>query len=75
MLSVSRLYSISDRLINDYEALGGMKSSTDNQSTQGKPAPVPFCPGRSGGKAVTNSLSYGMATLQILEHGKTCGYF
>jgi hypothetical protein len=46
MLSVSSICSISAKLINDEEAVDGMKISTDKQSTQRKPAPVSFCPAK-----------------------------
>jgi hypothetical protein len=38
--TVSKLYSINDRKINDYGAVGGMRI----ESTQRKPAIVPLCP-------------------------------
>jgi hypothetical protein len=43
-LSVSRLYSISDRMSNEYGAVGGMRIGRGSQSTPRKPAAVPFCP-------------------------------
>jgi hypothetical protein len=35
ILSVWRLYSISDRIINEYEAVGGMRSDRENKSIGG----------------------------------------
>jgi hypothetical protein len=43
-LSVLRLYSIGDRMINEYGAVGGMRIGRGNWSTSWDPAPVPFCP-------------------------------
>jgi hypothetical protein len=42
-LSVSRLYSISDRMINEYGVVGWMRIGRGDWSTRRKPAPVPFC--------------------------------
>jgi hypothetical protein len=44
MLSVSRLYSIDDRMIDEHEAVCGMKIGRGNRCTRRKPAPVPLCP-------------------------------
>jgi hypothetical protein len=46
MLSVWRLYeySMADRMINECEAVCGMRVSWGNWSTFRKPAPVPLCP-------------------------------
>jgi hypothetical protein len=44
MLSVSKLYSICDGLINEYGAVSDTKISRGNQSTWRKPAPVPLGP-------------------------------
>jgi hypothetical protein len=41
-LSVSKLYSVDDRMINEYEADGWMKTGRGNQSNRRKPAPVPL---------------------------------
>jgi hypothetical protein len=59
---------------DDCGAIGGMKIGRGNRSTRRKPAPAPLCPpqiphdqtrarnpGRRGGKAATNRLSYGAA--------------
>jgi hypothetical protein len=40
--SLSRLYIIDDRMINEYGAVGGMR--TGRGSTRRKPAPVAHCP-------------------------------
>jgi hypothetical protein len=44
MLSVLKLYSIRDGLINDYRAVSEMKISRGNQSSWRKPAPMPLGP-------------------------------
>jgi hypothetical protein len=42
-LSVSRLYSAGDGMVNEYGALGGMRTSRGNRSTRIKLPPVPQC--------------------------------
>jgi hypothetical protein len=42
-LSVSRLHSIADRMINEYGGAGGMRIGMRNESTRRKPAPVQLC--------------------------------
>jgi hypothetical protein len=42
-LSPSGVYSINNRMIKEYGAVGGIRIGRGNQSTRGKPAPVPFC--------------------------------
>jgi hypothetical protein len=42
-LSVWRLYSVGDRLINEYGAVGGMGTEGGNRNTRRKPVPVPLC--------------------------------
>jgi hypothetical protein len=44
LLSVSRLYSIDDKVINKYGAVGGMRVDRWKQSIQRKPVPVPLSP-------------------------------
>jgi hypothetical protein len=80
MLSLSGLYNIGDRVINEYGALGEMGIGKGNQSTERKPASVPFCPLQiphdmtwdqtwaQQGKLVTNHLSYRMAILMSKQN-------
>jgi hypothetical protein len=42
--SISKLYSINDKMVNTYRAAIGMTLGRGNQSTQRKPAPEPCCP-------------------------------
>jgi hypothetical protein len=44
MLSVSKVYSIDDRMINVYGAAVGIIMGRGDLSIQRKPAPVPLCP-------------------------------
>jgi hypothetical protein len=44
MLSVSKLYSVDDVVIDEYGAAGGVKIGRGNRSSRRKPASVPFCP-------------------------------
>jgi hypothetical protein len=44
MLSVLRVNSISERIINEYGAGGEMRNGIGNSGTQKKTCPVPFCP-------------------------------
>jgi hypothetical protein len=44
MLSVMRLFSVDDRMINGYGTAGGMRIGREDQSTQRKPTSVPLCP-------------------------------
>jgi hypothetical protein len=70
-LSVSGLCSVNDRMINEYEAGGGMKIGRGDQSTWRKPAPESLCPLQIlydltwatavRSQPVTNCLSHGMA--------------
>jgi hypothetical protein len=73
-LSLSWLHRVDDRMIYEYEAVGGMRIGRRNRSTRRKPSPVPLCPpqtpynlksnrDRRGGKPATNRLSYGTAQL------------
>jgi hypothetical protein len=39
-----RLYSVDDRMINEYGAVGGIRTGRGNGSTRRKPAPAPLCP-------------------------------
>jgi hypothetical protein len=39
MLSISSLYTIGDRMVNEYGAVGGMRMGRGNQSTH-----MPLCP-------------------------------
>jgi hypothetical protein len=68
-------------MIDEYEAIGGMRIGGEKRSTRRKPAPVPLCPpqiqhdlgsnpGRRGGKPATNRLKYGTA-LQTEEDAVT----
>jgi hypothetical protein len=43
MLFVSRLFGIGDRIINEYEAVDGMRIVRGTRSNKRKPATVPFC--------------------------------
>jgi hypothetical protein len=78
MLSVSRLYSINARIINEYREVCRMRTGRGNQSTQRKPAtncPLQLPHDLAGielkatgdGKSTTNRLSYGM-TLEMLQN-------
>jgi hypothetical protein len=40
-LSVSRLYTVDDRKINEYEAIHGLQTGMGNWSTQEKTNPIP----------------------------------
>jgi hypothetical protein len=74
MPSISRPYSIGDEMIDEYGAVGGMRTDRGDRSTWRKPAPVtlstadPTLPdlgsnsGHHGGKLVTDCLSYGMTS-------------
>jgi hypothetical protein len=75
MLSVSKLHSADDSMINEYGAGGGMRIGRGNRCTRRKPAPVPFCPLKAptcpdlevnpdgtGENPVTNRLSCDMAS-------------
>jgi hypothetical protein len=42
-LCILRLYNVDDRVINECGAVDGMRIGKVNQSTWGKPAPVPLC--------------------------------
>jgi hypothetical protein len=42
-LSASRLYSVGDRMINEYWPVGCLSNCRGNRSTRNKPALVPFC--------------------------------
>jgi hypothetical protein len=42
MLSVSKLYSLNDKMINEYGAVGGIKVDRWNQSMQRKVLPLPL---------------------------------
>jgi hypothetical protein len=44
ILSVSRLYSMGNRIVNEYGLGAGMESFRGNQSTRRLPAPKPLCP-------------------------------
>jgi hypothetical protein len=74
MLSVLRIYSIDNRTINEYGAIGGMRTDRGNRSTWKKPSPVTLCPpqiphdlgsnsGHCSEKPVTNCLSYGISKI------------
>jgi hypothetical protein len=41
-LSFYKLYSVGDRMINEYEAVGGMRITKGHHSISRKPAPVSF---------------------------------
>jgi hypothetical protein len=41
-LSVSRLYNVGDKMVNDYGAGSGIITVRRNQIIWGKPAPVPL---------------------------------
>jgi hypothetical protein len=43
-MTVSRLYNLDDRMINEYGAVDGMRIGRGNRSTRRKLAPVPHCP-------------------------------
>jgi hypothetical protein len=43
MLSVSRLNSVDQWMINEYDAVGGMRIGRGNRGTGQKPASLPFC--------------------------------
>jgi hypothetical protein len=42
-LSLTRLHSVNDTMINEYGAVGELETGRDNRSTQRKPAPMSFC--------------------------------
>jgi hypothetical protein len=44
VLSAASLHSIGHRMINEYGAVGGMRTARKTQITQSKPAPVPYRP-------------------------------
>jgi hypothetical protein len=44
MLSVLRLYSANDDIINECVAVGGMRICRGRQSARRRPTPVPLCP-------------------------------
>jgi hypothetical protein len=46
-LSVSRLYIVDDRPINECETVGGMRTGMINRSTRRKPGTVPLCDHKS----------------------------
>jgi hypothetical protein len=43
-LSVLRLYSVDDRMVNEYGAVGGLKVGRGNRITRRKAALLPLCP-------------------------------
>jgi hypothetical protein len=43
-LSVTRLYGVSGRMMNEYGAVGGIRIGRGNQSTRKTPAPMPLFP-------------------------------
>jgi hypothetical protein len=43
MLSVSRIYSVNNGMINECGATGGMRIGRENHSTERKPTPRPLC--------------------------------
>jgi hypothetical protein len=43
-LSLSGLCSIDGMMINEYEAVGGMRAGRGNQNISSKPTLVPVCP-------------------------------
>jgi hypothetical protein len=43
-LSLSRLYSVDDGMINKYGEVGGTRTGRENRSTRRTPAPVPLYP-------------------------------
>jgi hypothetical protein len=43
MLSISRVYNSDNRMINEYEAVDGMRIGMGNKCTPRKPTPVLFC--------------------------------
>jgi hypothetical protein len=73
MLSVLRLNSIDDRMINEFRTVGKMRIHRGSQIIRRKPTPVPLyttnprCsdlglnPGHCDGKPVANCLSYDTA--------------
>jgi hypothetical protein len=44
VVGVETIYGAHDRMINEYEAFGGMRIGGGNRSTRKKPAPMPPCP-------------------------------
>jgi hypothetical protein len=68
MLSVLRLYSVVDRTIHKYGAVGRMKIGGGNQSTWRKSTPVPNFPSKiPSEKPEPNRLSCGTALLSLIR--------
>jgi hypothetical protein len=44
MLSVLRLYSVNDRMINEHESFGEMRIGSENRSIRSNLVPLPHCP-------------------------------
>jgi hypothetical protein len=44
MFSITKLYSVDDRKINEHAAIGGMRIGRGNRITRREPAPVSLCP-------------------------------
>jgi hypothetical protein len=42
MQPVSKLYKVNDRTINEYGAIGGIRTGRGNQGTWGNPTPIPL---------------------------------
>jgi hypothetical protein len=55
-LSVTRLYRVDDRMINEFGTAGGMRIGRGNRSTRTLSAPVPLCP-----QKISHDLSWGRA--------------
>jgi hypothetical protein len=76
MLSVWRLCSVDDAMINECETVYGMKNGGGNRSTPRGPTPMSVCPPKlshdrtSGGKPASNRLSYGKPATNHLSYGK-----
>jgi hypothetical protein len=51
-MSVMRLFSVDDRMINGYGTAGGMRIGREGQSMQRKPTLVPLCPQQIWGPAL-----------------------
>jgi hypothetical protein len=43
-MTILRLYSVNDGIIDECEAVGGMRIGKEHQSAWRKSAPVPLCP-------------------------------
>jgi hypothetical protein len=63
-LPVSRLYSINDRMINEYGAVDRMRIGRGNLGTWRNPGPVPSNLGCCRGQQETNRLIYGTYPLE-----------